>query len=270
MVCSRLTVKCCCWPQWRRLSSGRMRRGWHGNVLSLRRHDPDQVQRVPALPVLSSGRGGFLSSLRIPSERSNVGPPGGVSMCWRRRGHAHGSVMRRRARAGSRSCSVRVPPCASTTARAIDRPRPKPAASSMVRGVLAAHEGLEHGGLACVGNAGAVVLDLDAHPRRRGASAARTALAAMAHRVVDQVGDGALQLVRPRQDREMGRPVIARRRGPCRRTGRRRSAAGSRHRRLVAALALLGRRAGTTARRRSSPSSGRGRAASGGAGLRRR
>src|SRR6185437_10917394 len=65
-----------------------------------------------------------------------------------------------------------------------------------VAGVVAAHERLKHDLLASIGNAGTVVLDLDGSGIRRYPQA-YGGLRAVSDRVLDQIGDTAMQVVRP-------------------------------------------------------------------------
>src|SRR5262245_7709335 len=108
----------------RSASRGRWTLAWK-DVLSLRRHDPDQVQRVPAVRL----KGGCLSSLNRSSPRNNanVGPQGRVStrsrLCSRRNrgGHAQrsadesasddGPILRTRARCHGDTANVRGNMC---------------------------------------------------------------------------------------------------------------------------------------------------------------
>src|SRR5450432_111854 len=64
-----------------------------------------------------------------------------------------------------------------------------------IAGVVAAHERFEHDLLARIGNTGAIVLDLDGRGLRRYPQA-YGGLRAVPDRVLDEIGDAAMQVVR--------------------------------------------------------------------------
>jgi len=130
-----------------------------------------------------------------------------------------------------------------------------------VPGVVAAHKWFEHDIFAGIADAGTIVLNLDGHRIRRHSKADHD-LRSEPDRVLDKVGNAAMQIVGSKRGRSVFWAVISNFCVPCRRTDRRQAAAWSR-RRPASWIRVCYHCARRKARLRASIASDRGRPACG-------
>ena len=142
-----------------------------------------------------SGRARGLKPLNDPQAAER-------SLRWRT-----GNRIRTISPCGCRSCSDSAPPCASAMALVIERPRPKPAASSMLRASSPRTNGSSMFCFSASEMPGPSSSTSMVSSIRRDAKADHR-FGAEPHGILHQIGDGAVQIVRPHRRHGMRGAVI--------------------------------------------------------------